>query len=111
MSRLLDGIRRDDFLVFGRAGMDLWADPPGTRSTQATHFASGLGGSAEFRLARSEMALEREDTVFAYLSTAFLQDFKTAIQRHRLFIRPATVDGIKYVCDRRNSAFDWNGFA
>lgn len=46
MSRLLDGIARDNFLVVGRAGMDLWADPPGTRSTEATTFAAGLGGSA-----------------------------------------------------------------
>ena len=43
---LIDGIRRDEFLVFGRAGMDLWADPPGTRSTEADRFAAGLGGSA-----------------------------------------------------------------
>ena len=31
MSALLDGIRRNNFIVFGRAGMDMFADPPGTK--------------------------------------------------------------------------------
>jgi 5-dehydro-2-deoxygluconokinase len=34
------------FLVIGRAGMDLYADPPGTRTEQATRFTAALGGSA-----------------------------------------------------------------
>ncbi len=34
------------FLVLGRAGMDLYADPPGTKLEQASHFVSALGGSA-----------------------------------------------------------------
>jgi 5-dehydro-2-deoxygluconokinase len=34
------------FLVIGRAGMDLYADPPGTRIEDATRFAAALGGSA-----------------------------------------------------------------
>ncbi len=33
-----------------------------------------LGGSAEFRLARSKMPLSRDDTVFAYLSAAFFEN-------------------------------------
>jgi hypothetical protein len=33
-----------------------------------------LGKSAEFRLARSEVPLEREDSVFAYLSSAFFEN-------------------------------------
>lgn len=39
-------IAANDFLVLGRAGMDLYADPPGTRSEEARHFISALGGSA-----------------------------------------------------------------
>lgn len=39
-------IAANDFLVLGRAGMDLYADPPGTRSEEARHFTSALGGSA-----------------------------------------------------------------
>jgi hypothetical protein len=33
-----------------------------------------LGGSAEFKLARSKMPLSRDDTVFAYLSAAFFEN-------------------------------------
>ncbi len=34
------------FLVIGRAGMDLYADPPGTRTEDATGFTAALGGSS-----------------------------------------------------------------
>jgi 5-dehydro-2-deoxygluconokinase len=37
---------RNRFLVLGRAGMDLYADPPGTRIEAAQGFAAHLGGSA-----------------------------------------------------------------
>ena len=33
-------------MVLGRAGMDLYADPPGTRTEEAQRFTSALGGSA-----------------------------------------------------------------
>lgn len=33
-------------LVIGRAGMDLYPDPPGTRTEEATQFTSALGGSS-----------------------------------------------------------------
>ena len=39
-------IRRNRFLVLGRAGMDLYADPPGTLIEEARGFFSALGGSA-----------------------------------------------------------------
>lgn len=35
-----------DFLVIGRAGMDLYADPPGTPLEEATAFTTALGGSS-----------------------------------------------------------------
>ncbi|MDO8882662.1 5-dehydro-2-deoxygluconokinase [Pseudotabrizicola sp.] len=35
-----------NFLVIGRAGMDLYADPPGTQIEQATRFTTALGGSS-----------------------------------------------------------------
>lgn len=35
-----------NFLVMGRAGMDLYADPPGTRIEDATRFTAALGGSS-----------------------------------------------------------------
>ena len=46
MSDLLNGIARNRFAVFGRVGMDLFPDPPGTRTRDATRFESGLGGSS-----------------------------------------------------------------
>jgi 5-dehydro-2-deoxygluconokinase len=35
-----------NFLVIGRAGMDLYADPPGTPIEEATRFTTALGGSS-----------------------------------------------------------------
>jgi len=43
---LLDGIRSNKFVVFGRAGMDFFADPTGTKSEDADTFRAGLGGSS-----------------------------------------------------------------
>lgn len=36
----------NSFLVIGRAGMDLYADPPGTRTEDAERFVAALGGSS-----------------------------------------------------------------
>jgi 5-dehydro-2-deoxygluconokinase len=38
--------RLNRFAVLGRVGMDLYADPPGTRIEQAQRFTSAIGGSA-----------------------------------------------------------------
>ncbi|MFD0980593.1 5-dehydro-2-deoxygluconokinase [Tropicimonas aquimaris] len=46
MSSLMDGIRKNSFVVFGRAGMDMFADPPGTKAEHAESFRSDLGGSS-----------------------------------------------------------------
>ena len=35
-----------DFLIVGRAGMDFYPDPPGTRTEDAESFVSCLGGSS-----------------------------------------------------------------
>jgi 5-dehydro-2-deoxygluconokinase len=39
-------IHKNNFLILGRAGMDLYADPPGTETEHAAHFTSALGGSS-----------------------------------------------------------------
>lgn len=39
-------LRHGKFLVIGRAGMDLYADPPGTRVENAAGFVAHLGGSS-----------------------------------------------------------------
>ncbi len=51
-------------LVLGRAGMDLYADPPGTEIPQATRFVSHLGGSA----ANIAVALTRQGAKTALLT-------------------------------------------
>ncbi len=43
---LVEGIRGNKFIVFGRAGMDMFADPIGTKSELAENFRSDLGGSS-----------------------------------------------------------------
>ena len=42
----LSRLGRQPCLVIGRAGMDLYADPPGTRVEDATRFTAALGGSS-----------------------------------------------------------------
>jgi len=39
-------LRRNRFVVLGRVGMDLYADPPGTRIEEAGRFFAAIGGSA-----------------------------------------------------------------
>ena len=39
-------LKGNRFVVIGRAGMDLYPDPPGTRTEEATRFVSCLGGSS-----------------------------------------------------------------
>lgn len=46
MNALIEGIKKNNFVIVGRAGMDMFPDPPGTKTEEATHFASALGGSA-----------------------------------------------------------------
>ena len=46
MSALLEGIRKNNFAVFGRAGMDMFAAPVGTKSEHAETFQADLGGSS-----------------------------------------------------------------
>ncbi|MEZ5887963.1 MAG: 5-dehydro-2-deoxygluconokinase [Paracoccaceae bacterium] len=43
---VMRSLSRNRFLILGRAGMDLYADPPGTRIEKARSFAAHLGGSA-----------------------------------------------------------------
>lgn len=46
MSDLIDAIKARKFVVFGRAGMDMFADPVGTKSEHAEVFRADLGGSS-----------------------------------------------------------------
>lgn len=42
----LAGIARNDFVIVGRAGMDFYPDPPGTKTEEAARFVACLGGSS-----------------------------------------------------------------
>jgi 5-dehydro-2-deoxygluconokinase len=42
----LERIQDNNFLVIGRAGMDLYPDPPGTKTEEAQQFFACLGGSS-----------------------------------------------------------------
>ncbi|MDH3229243.1 MAG: 5-dehydro-2-deoxygluconokinase [Alphaproteobacteria bacterium] len=42
----LSRISRNDFVIIGRAGMDLYPDPPGTKTEEAALFFACLGGSS-----------------------------------------------------------------
>ncbi len=46
MQRLYRRLALNRFVVLGRVGMDLYADPPGTEIGAATRFFSAIGGSA-----------------------------------------------------------------
>jgi 5-dehydro-2-deoxygluconokinase len=46
MSKLLEGIKANNFVVIGRAGMDFYPDPPGTATEDAGVFHAALGGSS-----------------------------------------------------------------
>lgn len=42
----LDRIKRNKFVIIGRAGVDFYPDPPGTKTEEATQFFCCLGGSS-----------------------------------------------------------------
>ncbi len=46
MQTLIDKLKRRSFLVIGRAGMDFYAEPPGTVLEEADSFSAHVGGSA-----------------------------------------------------------------
>ena len=57
-------LRRNRFIVLGRAGMDLYADPPGTQIETATRFTAALGGSS----ANIAVALARQGAAAALVT-------------------------------------------
>ena len=46
MSNLLSSIEQNKFVVVGRAGMDFFPDPPGTKTEDGAVFHASLGGSS-----------------------------------------------------------------
>lgn len=64
MQRLWQRMRLNRFVVLGRVGMDLYADPPGTRLQDATAFFPAIGGSA----GNIAVALARQGAAAALLT-------------------------------------------
>ncbi len=73
---MFERLQKNNFLVLGRAGLDLYADPPGTQIEDAQNFRAALGGSA----ANIAVALTRQGCMAALL-TAVSND---AIGRYTL---------------------------
>ena len=46
MNDRLERIKQNNFLIIGRAGMDIYPDPPGTKIEQASRLFTCLGGSS-----------------------------------------------------------------
>jgi 5-dehydro-2-deoxygluconokinase len=61
---MLDRLRLNRFVVLGRVGLDLYADPPGTRVEAATRYVAAIGGSA----GNIAVALARQGAGAALLS-------------------------------------------
>ncbi|MGB8813519.1 MAG: 5-dehydro-2-deoxygluconokinase [Paracoccaceae bacterium] len=64
MQPRLHRMKLNRFVVLGRVGMDLYADPPGVRIEQAQRFTSAIGGSA----GNIAVALARQGASAALLS-------------------------------------------
>ena len=62
--QLWDRMASNRFAVLGRVGMDLYADPPGTRIEDATQFVGALGGSA----GNIAVALARQGALVSLIS-------------------------------------------
>jgi 5-dehydro-2-deoxygluconokinase len=63
-AKLRQALSRKNFLVIGRAGLDLYPHPPGTRTEEAAEFVAALGGSS----ANIAVALVRQGMQAALLT-------------------------------------------
>ncbi len=61
---MMEQLQKNNFLVIGRAGLDLYADPPGSKIEDAQKFSAALGGSA----ANIAVALSRQNCKASLLS-------------------------------------------
>ena len=43
---LISKIKKNNFLLIGRAGIDIYPDPPGTKTENAKNYVTYLGGSS-----------------------------------------------------------------
>ena len=43
---LISKIQKNNFLLIGRSGVDIYPDPPGTKTEHANKYVTHLGGSS-----------------------------------------------------------------
>lgn len=89
---IFERLKRNRFVVIGRAGMDLYADPPGSRIVGATHFFACLGGSS----ANIAVCLARQGSSVA-LVTAVSDDAVGEFVRHELERYGVGIDSVTTV--------------
>jgi 5-dehydro-2-deoxygluconokinase len=46
LTQIIEKIKKNKYLIIGRAGIDIYPDPPGTKTENANYFVSHLGGSS-----------------------------------------------------------------
>lgn len=122
MSVLIDGIRKGHFAVFGRAGMDMFAEPPGTKAELAETFRADLGGSSANICAglcklgmRSALVTSVSDDAVGRFCTNRLRHYGVDTQylrviggecRISLAVYESTMDDFQ-LCIYRNNAVDF----
>ena len=72
-----DNRYRSFYLVMGDNHLITTSESIARRFVEASNGTGSLADTAEFRFSRYNMPLDREDTLFAYLSTPFLQQLLT----------------------------------
>ncbi|MDA4844536.1 5-dehydro-2-deoxygluconokinase [Hoeflea poritis] len=87
---MLDSLKKNSFVILGRAGMDFYADPPGTRTEKATSFFAALGGSS----ANIAVAIARHGGAAA-LVTAVSDDAVGRFVRNQLEGYGVNADGVR----------------
>ena len=122
MDWIFDGITRGRFVVFGRAGMDMFADPVGTKAEVAETFRADLGGSsANICVGLSKLGMQSalvtsvsDDTVGRFclnklagygVSTEYVTT-KAGEHRVSLAVYESTMDDFQ-LCIYRNNAVDF----
>ncbi len=119
---LIDGIRKGNFVVFGRAGMDMFADPQGTKAEHAETFRADLGGSSANICAglcklgtQSALVTSVSDDTVGRFCTNKLQHYGVDTQyvkvlggeyRVSLAVYESTMDDFQ-LCIYRNNAVDF----
>ncbi len=89
-----DNRYRSFYVVVGGNHLVTTSETIARRFVQASNGDRSLADTAEFRFARFNMPLDREDTLFAYMSTPFLQQLLTPAYQIELRRRNQSVSDV-----------------